>query len=491
MKKPAADPTADLADFIGGFYFDPLGFVLGAFDWGHGDLAGEEGPDVWQADALRTLGEELRRAHREGGAIRLAVKSGHGIGKTTLIAWVSWFFMSVQPDVQVILTANTKTQLETKTWRELAKWRRRLINADWFVQVGTKAYHKERPDTWFISAIPWSEENPEAFAGAGDAQSRTVFLFDEASAIADVIHETSEGALTRTGATKIAFGNPTRNTGWFRECWRKFEQRWRTFTVDSRQAKKADAKTIREWIEDYGLDSDFVKVRVLGEFPRQSSSQFISSDMVMDAMTRRLDDAAYMNTPKLLGVDVARFGDDETVICRRQGGKVWPMMAYRGLDTQEVGRLVAREIRDWQPHAVYIDGIGIGAGVVDYLKHTGHDVIDVVSSRKPLDEKLYRNLRVEMWGELRAALPTMQLPHDDRLFSDLTSPEYFFNDAGQLILEKKEDMQKRGLGSPDRADALALTYAGPADVSGYYEAMDAANDDDWTPMEGRSSVTGY
>ena len=482
-----AQPSDDLAEFLGGFYFDPLGFVLAAFDWGHGDLKDEQGPDEWQADVLRTLGAALEKSEREGGPVRIAVRSGHGVGKTALISWIILFFMSTRPHLQAPTTANTKTQLETKTWRELALWWKRAINRDWFEWTATKFYAKEAPETWFASAIPWTKERSEAFAGT-HAQ-HVLLLFDEASAIDDIIWEVAEGALTTPGATQIAFGNPTRNTGRFRECWRRFAERWLTYTVDSRKAKKTDKTYIGHLIEDYGEDSDYVRVRVLGEFPRQASSQFIPGDLVDEAMDRRMDAAEWEFAPKTLGVDVARFGDDETVLCRRQGNKVWPLQAYRGLDVMQVGKLVAQEIRAWKPDAVFVDAIGIGAGVVDYLRHTGHDVVEVIASARPADERTYLNLRAEMWGELKAAMPKLALPRDDRLFIDLTAPEYMFTAKLQIQLEKKDDMKKRGLDSPDRADALAMTFAGPSEVSAFY---DAANDDETEVIEvGRSGTTGY
>lgn len=486
MSKP--DPNAELAEFIGGFYFDPHGFVRAAFDWGHGDLKDESGPDEWQGKWLDLFGAELRRSETEGGPVRIATRSGHGIGKSTTVAWTILFFMSTRPNCQIVLTANTKSQLETKTWRELAVWWKRAINREWFEYTATKFYAKEGPETWFAAAIPWTKERSEAFAGT-HAQ-HVLVVFDEASAIDDVIWEVTEGALTTPGAAQVVFGNPTRNTGRFRECWRRFADRWKTFTIDSRQAKKTDKVYIGQLLADYGEDSDYVRVRVLGEFPRQASTQFISGDMVDEAMDRRMEAAEWEFAPKTLGVDVARFGDDETVLCRRQGNKVWPLQAYRGLDVMQVGKLVAQEIRSWKPDAVFVDAVGIGAGVVDYLRHTGHDVVEVIASSRPADERTYLNLRAEMWGEMKAAMPKLALPRDDRLFIDLTGPEYMFTAKLQIQLEKKEDMKKRGLESPDRGDALALTFAGPAEVSEFY---DAANDDHEMEMAdaGRSGTTGY
>jgi hypothetical protein len=392
--------------------------------------------------------------------------------------------MSTQADAQLIVTANTKIQLETKTWRELAKWHNRAANKDSFERTATKFYHVEGVDTWFASAIPWSKDNPEAFAGAGDIASRTVFLFDEASAIDDSIHETSEGAMLRPGAVKIAFSNPTRNTGWFRECWRKHKKRWLTRKIDSRSCRFPDKGEIDGWIEDYGLDSDWVRVRARGEFPRAGTMQFISSELVEEAVERKAD--GYEDLPRLLGVDVARYGDDRTVFCKRQGSKMFPLEKVRGWDTVQVAARVAQIIDEFDPHVTFVDGIGIGAGVVDTLLHTGYDVVDVVASRQSSDPKTYLNLRAEMWGGMKKWLESADIPNDQELQQDLIGPEYSFNAKLQTVLEKKEDMRKRGLESPDAGDALALTFASPSEVSSFWE-----DEDDYSQGEGRNESTGY
>jgi hypothetical protein len=477
--------AAAVADKIASFKYDPLGFVKYAFDWGHGELEGFDGPDTWQIDLLEDLGKQLRYVDEHGGAVKLAVASGHGVGKTALISWLIIFFMSTCPDVEMIVTANTKLQLETKTWRQLSLWWKRAVNQDWFEKTATKFYAKEAPDTWFAAAIPWSEEKPEAFAGGGDAHSRTILLFDEASSIPDSINEATEGALTRGRVVKVAFGNPTRNTGWFRECWRRFSERWTTQQVDSRTAKMVDQKVVNDWIDDYGDDSDFVRVRVKGEFPRRGTMQFISSETVSDAQERKAE--GYDELPRILGVDVARYGDDKTVFARRQGSKLFPLEKQVGWDTMQTGKRVAQIIDDWHPHVCFVDGIGVGAGVVDYLIHTGYDVVDVVASRKPADAKTYVNLRAEMWGGMKSWLETADIPDDDELQQDLTAPEYMFNAKMQIVLEKKEDLKKRSLDSPDCADALAVTFSGPAEVSDFFRETE----DDHTEMQGRNAVSGY
>lgn len=403
-------------------------------------------PDKWQEEALNAIAKEQR----------IAVASGHGVGKTALTSWLIHWFMSTRPNPQVVVTANTKNQLDSKTWRELAKWNQRAVNGHWFQHTATRFFLKEAPDTWFASAIPWTEQNSEAFAGTHE--DHVLNVFDEASSIPDVIWDVVEGSMTTEHAKWAAFGNPTRNTGRFRECWGRFRHRWYTMQVDSRTAKQASPEQIRAWIEDYGLDSDFVKIRVLGEFPSQSDNQFIAGGDVDACMGYVAE--AYSGLPKILAADIARFGDDQSVICKRQGRKVYPLISWRGMDLMKTADKIAEAIDEWGPDAVVIDETGIGSGVVDRLRQLRYEVFGFNGGESPKDKDTYRNKRVEVWGLMRAALrERIELPKDDQLKADLIGPEYGFTPTQQLWLEKKEDMKRRGLASPDLADALAMTWA--------------------------------
>lgn len=403
-------------------------------------------PDKWQEEALNTIALKQR----------LAVASGHGVGKTALTSWVIHWFMATRPDPQIVVTANTKNQLDSKTWRELAKWNQRAANGAWFSHSATRFALKEASDTWFASAIPWTENNSEAFAGTHE--EHVLNVFDEASAIPDAIWDVVEGSMTTADAKWLAFGNPTRNTGRFRECWGRFRHRWHTMKVDSRTAKQADAAQIQAWIEDYGIDSDFVKIRVLGEFPNQSSNQFISGADV-DACTKYKAEG-FQGLPKILAADIARFGDDKSVVAIRQGRKVSPMVDWRGLDLMTSADRIAEMIDDETPDAVVIDETGIGSGVVDRLRQMNYKVFGFNGGETAKDADTYRNKRVEVWGLMREALRArIELPDDYELRQDLIGPEYGFTPTQQLLLERKEDMKRRGLASPDKGDALAMTYA--------------------------------
>ncbi len=456
-----------LIEDIAGFYDDPLGFVMYSFPWGEpGMLKDEDGPDVWQRDILEVIGQSVRDGSSLGEAIRIAVASGHGIGKTALIAWIIIWFISTREFPQIPVTANTRDQLLHKTWRELSKWHGISINKHWFQWTATKFYNVHYPETWFASAIPWSEGNSEAFAGTHE--KHVLVIYDEASAIADGIWEVTEGAMTTVGAMWIAFGNPTRTNGRFKECFARFKHRWITRQVDSRTAKKASQTQIEAWIRDYGEDSDFVRVRVRGVFPRAGTTQFIEHELYDDA--RHYVATGFEFQPKVLILDVARFGDDQSVSSLRQGRKFRVKKRWRGLDTVTLANNFIEHIEDEEPDAIVIDGDGIGAGVIDIIRarnfdrKAGKDILtEFHGGGVPQDPAKYFNRRAEVWGLTRDALKAgFDLPDDPELEADLTGPQYSYvtrNGCDVIQLESKKDMKARGLASPDVGDTLCMSFA--------------------------------
>jgi len=446
-----------LAEDIADFYADPLGFVMYVFPWQQegGPLEHQTGPDDWQVDILTEIGRGVESGDLES-ALRVAVSSGHGIGKSALVAWIILWFISTRPHPQIVVTANTQGQLSTKTWRELAKWHRLAINRSWFQWTATKFYLKEEPETWYASAIPWSEKNSEAFAGTHE--EHVMVIFDEASAIADCIWEVCEGAMTTPGAMWLCFGNPTRNTGRFHDCFTEQAHRWITRHIDSRTAKMANKKQLQEWVEDYGEDSDFVRVRVRGVFPRAGSNQFVPSDVVENCARYKAE--GFENEPLVFGCDVARYGDNKCVIAKRRGRKLIEMKKWLGISTMEFATHISREILSDAPDAVFIDGAGVGGGVIDRLDQLGFNVIEVQAGGSPEDDDRYTNKRTECWSRMKEWLSKgAEIGDDKDLQRGLVGPEYYFNAQNKIQLERKEDMKARGLESPDEADALALTFA--------------------------------
>lgn len=461
--RKADDP---LIEDMAGFYADPLGFVLYTYPWGEpGQLAGETGPDEWQTDVLRRLGAAIEAGADADQAIRMAVASGHGIGKTALIAWVIQWFMSTREFPQIVVTASTMTQLNTKTWREVAKWHRLAINKHWFTWTATKFYHVLYPETWFASAIPWSENNADAFAGAHE--KHVLILYDEANAVADVIWDTTEGALTTPMALWLVFGNYTKNTGRFHQCFAgPARARWIRLQIDSRTAKKANQTQIQQWIEDYGEDSDFVRIRVRGIAPRSGSAQFVPQDLV----DKRYTAVGHETAAKILTLDVARFGDAQSVAGLRQGRKFEIAAKWRELALDQLVSRFCALIDDHEPDAIVIDGDGIGAAVVDmiraknyHLKASKDILTEFHGGAEAHDPKMYYNRRAEVWGEGRDALADGQeIPDDAELKADLVGPEYGYTTRkghDVIQLESKDSMRSRGVASPDSGDAYAMSFA--------------------------------
>jgi hypothetical protein len=469
---------ADLA----GFTNDPHGFVLYSFPWGEAgtELENEPGPEDWQIRLMNSIRDKLLAGMEFGEAVASAIRearaSGHGVGKSCVVSWIILWAMATYEDCRGIVTANTEKQLSTKTRAELAKWHRLFIGRDMFHLSATALFSTDKSHemTWRIDLIPWSENNPEAFAGLHNAGKRIIVIFDEASTIADVIWEVVEGAMTdaKTQIIWLVFGNPTRNTGRFKDCFSP-RSRWGTEQIDARKVRRANHAQHQEWIDDYGEDSDFVRVRVRGVFPRAGSMQFIPSDAVDQACIR--DALAHLHDPLVLGVDVARFGDDASVIYIRKGrdGRTHPPQVFRGLDTMSLAGKVTDVASIYRADAIFVDGGGVGGGVVDRLRQLRVPCFDIQFGSKPdgrwAEEDsgiLYSNKRAEIWGAMKAWLIAGgAIPDDKDLKAELIGPEYGFNIKNEIQLESKADMKKRGQASPDIADALALTFAYPVMAS--------------------------
>lgn len=453
---------------------DPLMFVHIAFPWGEPgtELEHHTGPDVWQTKILAELRDGLKTSTT---AIQEAVASGHGVGKSALVSWICLWALATMPDCMGVVTANTETQLRTKTWAQLSRWARLCICSHWFTVTATAIYSVDptRERTWRVDAIPWSEARPEATAGLHNQGKRVLLLMDEASAIPDIVWETAEGALTDANTQIIwcVFGNPTRNSGRFRECFGRFRHRWNTHQIDARTAKMANREQAQKWIEDYGDDSDFVRVRVKGVFPRAGSMQFIGSDIVEAAMSPDRDVQATVFDSLILGVDVARFGSDMSCLYFRRGrdGRSIPPQKYRQIDTMALAAQISVAYETHRPDAIMIDGGGVGGGVVDRCRQMGLPVYEVQFGARATEGRdvgdgthQFYNFRAMIWHALKIWLEHGVLPYDPELLADLTGVEYGYRSlAGTdaLLLERKADMIKRGLSSPDIGDALALTFS--------------------------------
>lgn len=464
-----SNPELELAEEISACYADPLRFVLFAYPWGEpGPLEHHTGPDEWQTEYLLELGRMVAERGFDGvnavPAIRMARSSGHGIGKSTMAAWLTDWIMSTRPNSIGTVTANTFPQLSTKTWASIRRWTRLSINAHWWLITGDRMYHREFPESWFCSAQTCREENSESFAGQHAASSTSWYLFDEASAVPDKIYEVAEGGLTDGEPMIFLFGNPTRNHGKFhRVCFGSERNRWNPGCIDSRRSAMTNKQQIQEWIADHGEDSDFVRVRVRGLPPAAADMQFIDADRVYEAQQREV--SVLPDEPLVMGIDVARGGADNNVLKFRRGldARSIPAVRIPGEQTRDSMHLVSRiaqEIDQKKPDAVFLDATGVGGPIGDRLRQLGYTVTDVQFGAQSPDPK-YGNMRSFMWHGMKEWLLKGAIEKDERLEIDLTAPGYFHDRRDRLILESKERMKERGLDSPDYGDALACTFAFP------------------------------
>ena len=456
----------ELIEALGALTHDPLAFVYFAYPWGEPGtpLEDMEGPDEWQIQILKDIGEQLKKGKDLQTAIQEAVASGHGIGKSALISWLIHFAISTHENTRGVVTANTEGQLRTKTWPELSKWHNMFIAKDLFTYTATAIFSsdKDYEKTWRIDAIPWSKNSPESFAGLHNQGNRILVLFDEASAIDDVIWEVTEGALTDANTEIIwcAFGNPTRNSGRFRECFRKYRKFWNTYQIDSRTVKISNKAKIEEWLEAYGEDSDFFKVRVRGVFPSASDLQFISTEIADKAQKQVYKPGQFEHLPVIIGVDPAWTGSDSLEIVMRQGYYMKSLASIpKNDDDWRMAQLIAQFEDEYKADAVFID-MGYGTGIYSIGKQLGCKWRLIEFGGKSNDP-VYLNMRAYMWGQMKewlregGSIP----PNDQALYDDIVGPEAIIDKNGRIQLESKKDMKDRGLPSPNKGDALALTFA--------------------------------
>lgn len=461
-KKPKESPYTDdderaLAQFCADCWDDPYKFVIGMFPWDTAELP-YEAPDKWQEEVLKEIGAQLKSGGRNYAPIQIAVVSGHGVGKSALNAFLGNWFISTRPnDSKGLITANTMAQAKTKTWAEFQKWHNLALNKHWFTVTGTQAYNAYNKANWNISVTPWSKNNTEAFQGlhAGEVY----IAMDEASAIPDIVWEVAEQAAS-TRLIWLVMGNPTKNNGRFYECWGKFAHRWTAFKVDSRTARMADKSFIQRAIADHGEDSDYVKMRIKGEFPSSATDQLIGSDLVEEAMARNIEYRDVMEQPIVFGYDQARDGIDMDVIVVRQGFKVIKIIKFNTDKYEKKYEILSNAVNSYNPALVNVDVTGQGAQVVEQLTNAGRSNVFGVKFNESATHDGYFNMRVQMWAQLRQWLRYGDIPNDSDLKRDLCAPSYFYQqDSEKMRLESKADMKSRGLPSPDIGDALALTFA--------------------------------
>lgn len=440
--------------------------MLWAFPWGEAgtSLATKLGPEPWQIEVLEYIGGKLADGDDLGAVVRTAVSAGRGVGKSALVAWLILWAISTFENTRGSVTAMTESQLRTKTWAELAKWHQMFIANELFTLTATSicAADPKHAKTWRIDAVPWSENKPESIAGAHNEGKRALYLFDEASPIPDVIWEFTEGSMTEANTQIIwaVFGNHTRTSGTFHKIATK-ATRWKRWRVDARNVSFANQTEIQEWINDYGIDSDYVRVHVLGVPPRLGISAFISPELTEEARRRTVGRTTFEAHPRILSIDPARFGDDWSVITLRQGLKVHWQQAMMGFDGVDLGGRVGEICRQvGNIMCIAYDAVGNGADLDSTLRRIPGlpTLIPVMWGIPAGDDKQYFNQRAEAWGRMRDWLKDGEIPDDDELCDQLTSLDYSYDAAYRIQLQKKADIKRNGGKSPDKADSLALSF---------------------------------
>ena len=455
---------------------NPLAFVMYCYPWGEKGTPLENftGPRKWQREILLDIAEHIKQNNGkvDFDVMREAVASGRGIGKSALVSWLEHWMLSTRIGATIIVSANSESQLRSVTWAEITKWLSMSINNHWFEVSATRVMPakwltelverdlKKGTRYWGVEGRLWSAENPDAYAGVHNYDGVMV-IFDEASGIDDAIWSVTSGFFTENTPHRfwLAFSNPRRNSGYFYEAFHSKREFWKNRNIDARQVEGTDKNVYEQIIDEYGSDSVQAHVEVYGMFPNASDDQFISVNLVDEAMEREKykDETA----PIIIGVDPARFGSDSTVIAVRQGRDVIAIKRHKGDDTMETVGRVIEAIEEYKPALVNIDEGGLGAGVVDRLKEQRYKIKGVNFGNKAKNGMMYGNKRAEMWGDMREWLKSASIPTDRYLKSDLISPMMKPDSKGSIFLESKKDMRARGLASPDAADAIALTFAFP------------------------------
>ena len=437
-----------MEEFTQAYYDDPVRFVR--------EMLGAE-PYEYQREFLEALARNERK---------MSVKSGHGTGKSTTASWAMLWFLLLRYPVKVVVTAPTSSQLfdamfaELKRWiNELPKELQELLNVK-----SDRVELLRAPAEAFISCRTARAETPEALAGVHS--DNVLLIVDEASGVPEQVFEAAAGSMSGHNATTLMLSNPTRSSGTFFESHNRMANSWWTRTWSCEDSPLVSDEFVDEMRLRYGEESNAFRVRVLGQFPLSDDNTIIPFHLVEAAQHR--DVVVADETDVVWGLDVARFGSDATALCKRQGPVVTELRSWRGLDLmQTTGRVVAEYEAlppSKRPTEILVDSIGVGSGVVDRLRELDLPVRGINVAESPSMGDTYMNLRSELWFKCKAWLEdrSCKLPKDDQLQAELTSIRYSFTSSGKMKAESKDEMRRRGVGSPDLADALCLTMASDA-----------------------------
>ena len=444
VEAPKVEPQAieaSLRSVLVDYVTDPVGFVR--------DILRAE-PDEWQAAVMMAVAK---------GERRISVRAGHGVGKSTFVAWLAIWHMVTRYPQKTVMTAPTAGQLFDALFAEIKLWINRLPAPirSLFEMTSEKVTLKAAPEASFISARTSSADRPEALAGIHS--DNVLILVDEASAVPEPVYESAAGSMSGHQACTILIGNPTRNSGLFFKTHHALASEWRTFHVSCLDSPRVARDFVKQISDTYGPDSNAYRVRVLGEFALREDDTLIPAELVDSAMAR--DVVMDEKEPLLFGIDVARFGDDRSILCRRRGNVVIDFKRWQGLDLMQLTGAIVNEASIEKPDEICVDSIGLGSGVADRLRELGYVVRDVNVSEASAMNPQAAKLRDDLWLQVKEWLNkrACKLPKDDDLRQELVAPTYTFTSNGRIKVEGKAEMKRRGMRSPDLADSLCLTFA--------------------------------
>jgi hypothetical protein len=440
-------------EFITKYRNDPVSFVR--------EVLGTE-PDEWQVDFLDAVA---------AGNRKISIRSGHGVGKSTAGSWAMLWYLLTRYPVKVVVTAPTSSQLYDALFAELKRWVKELpppVQALLDVKQERIELLASATEA-FISARTSRAEQPEALQGIHS--EHVMLIADEASGVPEQVFEAAAGSMSGHNAVTILFGNPVRSSGFFFDTHNRLKDDWWTRKVSCLDSKRVSDDFVSDMKLRYGEESNAYRIRVLGEFPRSDDDTIIPMDLLESAKHR--DVVAYQDAPILWGLDVARFGSDSSVLCKRQSNVLISLDKWRNLDLMQLTGAVVAQYESCahkdRPQEILVDSIGLGAGVVDRLRELGLPARGVNVSESPAMGQTYINLRAELWGKTKAWLERRdcKIPANEDLIAELATVRYSFNSSGKMKIESKDDIRRRGLKSPDMADALVLTFASDAGIASY------------------------
>jgi len=436
-------------------------------------LTYERHPDLFVEDLLGVTPQDWQREVMSAvakGQRRCSIRSGHGVGKSSCASWLMIWFLLTRYPVKVVVTAPTASQLFDALFAECKRWIKELptpikslleMKSD-RIELGSS------PTEAFISARTSRSESPESLAGVH--ADHVLLVVDEASGVPESVFEAAYGSMSGKDATTILLGNPTRSSGYFYETHTRLRDSWWTKQVSCLDSPLVSPDFIAEMELKYGAQSNAMKVRVYGEFPTAEDDTLISLHAVEQASKRKVEQPE--GTPVVWGLDVARYGDDASVLCIRQGRHLMELHSWKKLSLMELAGRVLDLLHssDEPPEEILVDSIGLGAGVLDRLRELDISARGVNVSESPAMADRYANLRAELWDLTKQWFTEeVQIPNDDSLIADLTAPRYSFNSSGKMVVESKAETKKRLGRSTDFADSLVLTFASTAaGASGQY-----------------------